>query len=131
MRKELVLAEFMVDLRMDYLVRQTVCRINNQNYFYLMLENHKRHNFEVITSSDFSTEMVVVPCGDSDGYQLLLMQAEEYMVLDVDLYTYINNFLKTEKRRVQEVVETFCLPEVVFEHKVSESDTFAEQFPER
>lgn len=37
MRKELVLAEFSVEMRLDYYVRQTVCRIDNQNYFYMML----------------------------------------------------------------------------------------------
>lgn len=131
MRKELVLAEFKVDLRLDYLVRQTVCRIDNQNYFYLMLENYRRHAFEVITSSEFCSELVVAPCGDEDGYELLLMRAEEYMKLDVDLYTYLNNFLQTEKRRVREVVDVLCLPEAVFRHKVTESDTLAEQFPER
>jgi hypothetical protein len=57
------------------------------------MENHKRHPFEVITSSDFCAEAVMIPV--SDKHKMLIMQAEEFTGLDIDLFTYLTSFLRT------------------------------------
>lgn len=82
-----------METRLDFKAYQTVCRVDHVNCCYIVLQNYRHLPFEIITSSEYCSEAVLFPC--SEGHQMVLMQAEEYLGLDVDLYSYLLSFFQS------------------------------------